>query len=258
MTDTEKLEVKYKERHEDAGILEKVNEIYEIETRHAIIMAIDNFGSANIKKLAKILGKNEATIYYHLKELTKKPEFLKIDQEMTNSHKGIFYELTDLAKKHFSEVKPEVFENVFTKLFDKLSGMTDEEIATFYLDLLKNHPEKEKITLRDRKRVSYNHILENFMLTNLDRNAKALIDGKTPISKRYPIGSLSISSIDMKVSTPKHLFQILKIISEAFAILAHLQEKITQEMNDQKIPEEERIDVHYHIMGGEIAEFGFE
>jgi len=37
-----------------------------------------------------------------------------------------------------------------------------------------------------------------------------------------------------------------------------LKEKIEKEMNSEKIPEAERINMHYHIVGGEIAEFEFE
>ena len=77
------FEVKYKDKKEDKKVLDRIAEIYSIETRHAIIMAIITFGSSNIKRLSKILSKNEATIYYHIKELTKKPEFLRIDEEIT-------------------------------------------------------------------------------------------------------------------------------------------------------------------------------
>ena len=107
------LDVKYKERDLDKETIERINEIYKIETRHAIIMAINTFGSSNIKKLGKILGKNEATILYHIKELTKKPEFIQIDEEQTHSYRGIYYKLTDLSKKVFGEAPSEIMVNIF-------------------------------------------------------------------------------------------------------------------------------------------------
>jgi hypothetical protein len=44
---------------------------------------------------------------------------------------------------------------------------------------------------------------------------------------------------------------ILMVISETFGKLARLEEKFTKEMDKKSIPEEERISVHYHFVGGE-------
>ncbi len=254
----ENLEVKYKEKKIDKQLAARIEEIYSIETRYAIIMAINTFGSSNIKRLAGILDKNEATIYYHIKELTKKPEFLHIDSELTNSLKGIYYKLTDLARENFCEEPHEKIEDIFTKLFDVMKDKTDEEITMFYFNLLAKNPDLDNMGLRDRKRLAYNHILENFMISNLESIAEAVKKGAKPINADYPIGSISIDSIDMKISKPRHLFEILKVISEMYGQLYRLQEKITKEMNDNSIPEEKRITVHYHTVGGEIAEFKFE
>ena len=63
MNKSEKIEVDYKKlKAQGKKILDRVNDVYKVETRYAIIMAINNFGSSNIKKLAKILGKNESQI----------------------------------------------------------------------------------------------------------------------------------------------------------------------------------------------------
>jgi len=251
------LDVKYKGKKEDKKTQERIAEVFNIETRHAIIMAINTFGSSNIKKLSKILGKNEATIYYHIKELIKKPAFLQLDVEMTNSMKGIFYCLTDLALKNFCEEPPEQMEDLFTQLFDLLEKKSDEEIAKFYFDLMAKNPDLGETVQRDRRRISYYRILENFMLTNLENTEKIVLEGKKPLNKKYPMGSISLSSIDMKITSPRHLFEILKTISEMFGKLSRLEEKFETQMNEQKIPEDERIAVHYHMVGGEIAEFKF-
>ena len=97
-----KIKVEYKKlKAQSKEILARVNEVYKVETRYAIILAIRNFGSCNIKKLAKILGKNEATIYHHLQYLTKEPELLVIDNKKTREHRGIYYKLS----KIFSQVQ---------------------------------------------------------------------------------------------------------------------------------------------------------
>ena len=252
------LDVKYKDKKVDKEILERIADVYKIETRHAIIMAIQAFGSSNIKKLAKILNKNEATIYYHIKELTKKPELLRLDEEITHTQKGIFYRLTDLALEHFSEPPIEKMEEVFAKLYDAISDKTDEQIAKFYFDLMAKNPEIGDTAHKDRKRLAYNHILENFMINNLERIEKAVKGGAKPKNKTYPIGSISISMIDLKISKPRHMFEILMIIAEMYGKLYRLQEKFTKEMNAESIPKEDRIDVHYHTVGGELKEFELE
>ncbi|MHA1187612.1 MAG: hypothetical protein ACTSSK_12215 [Candidatus Heimdallarchaeota archaeon] len=62
----------------------------------------------------------------------------------------------------------------------------------------------------------------------------------------------------MKIYSPRQLFEILMVISETFGKLARLEEKFTKEMDKKSISEEERISVHYHFVGGEVAEFEFE
>ena len=251
------LDIKFKDRGYDEKTINRIAEVYNIETRHAIIMAINTFGSSNIKKLAKILSKNEATIYYHIKELTKQPEFLQIDQEMTNSLKGIYYSLTELALRNFCDTHPVEMEDAFTQLYDLLEKKSDEEAAKFYFELMAKNPEIGETAQRDRRRLSYYRILENFMLNNLENTEKIVLAGKKPLNERYPMGSISLSSFDMKISSPKQLFEILKTISEMFGNLARLKEKFEKQMDEKNIPDEERIDVHYHMVGGEIAEFKF-
>jgi hypothetical protein len=252
------LDVIYKDRGYDEKTINRINEVYNIETRHAIIMAINTFGSSNIKRLAKILGKNEATIYYHIKELTKQPEFLQIDQEKTNALKGIYYNLTELALRNFCDTNPESMEDAFTQIFELLDKKSDKDAAKFYFDLMAKNPEIGETAQRDRRRISYYRILENFMLNNLENTEKIVLAGKKPLNERYPMGSISLSSYDMKISSPKQLFEILKTISEMFGNLSRLQEKFDKQMDDENISEEDRIAVHYHVVGGEIAEFKFE
>ncbi|MHA1211245.1 MAG: hypothetical protein ACTSSH_02175, partial [Candidatus Heimdallarchaeota archaeon] len=91
---------------------------------------------------------------------------------------------------------------------------SDEEIATFYYDLMAKNPDLNETVQRDRRTLAYNHILENFMINNIESIDAALKLGEKPKNKRYPIGSISISSIDMKISTPRHLFEILNVITE--------------------------------------------
>ena len=252
------LDVTYKQKKEDKKTITKIDEVYNIETRHAILMAIDTFGSSNIKKLASFLGKNDATIYYHIKELLKEPALLEIDQEITNNQKGIFYKLTDLAIRHFSEAPFEEMNDLFTQLYDVISSKSDQEVENFYFELMAKNPDLGKTAERDRRRFAYNHILENFMLNNIEREEQLILQGFKPLNKNYPIGSLFLNSIDMKIIHPKQFFEVIKIVADMMKKLGELKTKYQKDIIEKSIPDNEQINLRCHFVGGEITEFKFD
>lgn len=259
MNKSEKIEVDYKKlKAQGKKILDRVNEVYKVETRYGIIMAINNFGSANIKKLAKILGKNEATIYHHLKDLTREPELLVVDNKKTRENKGIFYKLSKIAEKNFGGPPLEILETKMQEAYKRILEQTDEEIAHMYMKMISEHPDLGIITDKERRSIAYNHNLENMMLNNMATAEKAFKKGAKPMNVNYPLGSISNFPLDMKISKPRHLFQILSLLTEIAAEFARLKEEIAEEMEKEKIPENQKIDIHYHVVGGEVAEFEFE
>ena len=259
MSKSEKIKVDYKKlKAQRKKTLDRVNEVYKVETRYAIILAINNFGSSNIKKLARILGKNEATIYHHLKDLTREPELLIVDNKKTRENKGIFYKLSKMAERNFGEPPVEILETKMQEAYQKILELTDKEIAQILVKMISNHPDLGNMTEKERRSISYNHNLENIMLNNMETAEKAFKKGYKPKNNKYPFGSISNFPLDMKISKPRHLFQILSLLTEITAKFVRLKEEIAKEMDKEKIPEDQRIDIHYHIVGGEIAEFEFE
>ena len=259
MSKSEKIEVDYKKlKAQGKKILDRVNDVYKVETRYAIIMAINNFGSSNIKKLAKILGKNEATIYHHLKELTKEPELLVVDNKKTRENKGIFYKLSEMAERNFGEPPLETLETKMPDAYKQILDQSDDKITEIYMKMISEHPDVGILTDKERRSIAYNHNLENIMLNNFEKAEKSFKSGAKPKNSNYPFGSISNFPLDMKISKPRHLFQILSMLTEIAAKFTRLKDEIEEEMNEEKIPEDQRIDIHYHIVGGEIAEFEFE
>ena len=259
MNKSEKVRVDYKKlKAQGPKILNRVNEVYKVETRYAIILAINNFGSSNIKKLARMLGKNEATIYHHLKDLTKEPELLIVDNKKTRENKGIYYKLSKIAEKNFGEPPLETLEKGMQEAYKKILEQTDEEITDIYVRMIAKHPDLGTITEKERRSIAYNHNLENIMLNNMEAAEKALKAKVKPKNNSYPMGSISNFPLDMKISKPRHLFQILSLLTEIAAKFARLKEEIAEEMEKEQVTDEEKIDIHYHVVGGEIAEFEFE
>ncbi len=259
MSKSGKFEVDYKKlKAQGKKTLERVNEVYKVETRYAIILAINNFGPSNIKKLARILGKNEATIYHHLKDLTREPELLVVDNKKTRENKGIYYKLSKMAERNFGGPPLEILETKMQEAYEKILEQTDEEIAKMYMKMISEHPDLGNLTEKERRSIAYNRNLENIMLTNMETAEKAFKTGSKPTNENYPLGSISNFPLDMKISKPRHLFQILSFWTEAAAKFAKLKLEIAKEMDKENIAEDQRIDIHYHVVGGEIAEFEFE
>ncbi|MHA1418908.1 MAG: helix-turn-helix domain-containing protein [Candidatus Heimdallarchaeaceae archaeon] len=259
MSKSEKIKVDYKKlKAQGKKILDRVDGVYKVETRYAIILAINNFGSSNIKKLARILGKNEATIYHHLKDLTREPALLEVDNMKTRENKGIFYRLSKMAERNFGEPPVEVLETKMQEAYKKILEQTDEEITQILMKMISEHPDLGNHAEKERRSIAYNHNLENIMLNNLETAEKAFKKGEKPKNKGYPFGSIANFPLDMKISKPRHLFQILGLLTETTAKFARLKEKIAKEMDKEKIADNQRIDIHYHVVGGEIAEFEFE
>jgi hypothetical protein len=259
MSKSDKLEVEYKGlKAIDPKILKRVNDVFKVETKHAIIMVIKNFGSANIKRLAKILVKNEATIYHHLQDLTKEPKLLQIDEEKTRDNKGIFYKLTKISERHFGEPSVEVLETKIVEAYEKILEQSDDNLYDIYIDMLAKHPDIGNQADKERRSLTYNHILENIMVNNLEQAEKAFLENKKPKNLNHPLGSIANFPLDLRISKPRHVFEVLKLFNEMTVKFYKLKEKFEKEMDKEKISDENRINVHYHIIGGEIAEFEFE
>jgi hypothetical protein len=259
MNKEEKVKVRYEKlRSLSEAEKKQIHNAYEIETRYAILMIIDTFGSSNIKKIANLLKKNEATIYYHIKELVQVPELLQIDEEMTRLRKGKFYKLSPLAITNFTDVEESEASEETLQKYDKLIAETDEVVKQILVSMITNHPDIGTLYQKERQKLSYNHITESIMMNNFENAEKAIMDGKKPLNKNYPFGSISNFSVRAKICTVKHLFRFLKVITEFQAEFSKLNTIIGKEMKRDKIAEEEKINLRFNIVGGEISEFYFE
>jgi hypothetical protein len=176
--------------------------------------------------------------------------------------KGKYYRLAEPVQNYFydpgqgeegvAEIRAKV------ERIDKLLKMSDADIYKFHLDMIKNHPEGLLNDIKERQLMAYNHTLENMILNNFKQALTELAAGNMPKNKQYPFGSLSNFALDMQVSSSRHLFEIVKLFTQMQVSFVALKNRIHEEMEIEKIPEEDRIDMHFHIVGGEIAQFEFE
>lgn len=254
-SEKEKIAKKMQQRSEIEKDLEP---LYKVETRYSIVLLILSFGSLNIQRIAKILGKNEATIYHHIKELTKDKSFLKVDEEATMTKKGIYYDLEDKVKEFFREPPIEILEKKLPEKLDDLLTKSNEEISDYYKMIITSSPDLGNNAEKERKKLVFNHTIENFLIYNFKKVENALKEGKEPLNKRYPVGGISNINIDLKVAYHRHFFEFMKEFTKFQVNIHKLQEKINLEIEKEKIPKKELVHLHYHLVGGELTEFSFE
>lgn len=256
--DKKKVEMGYEKiKKLNPEYLYKIRDTQKIETRYAIILAIINFGSLNIKKLAYLLDKNEATIYHHIQQLTKNPNLLIINQEFTQKYRGIYYSLADEVKDYFSEPPKEVMQKRVQATFEDLLKQSDQDIYDFILNSFSAHPDLGNFERRERTQLTYNHILEKIMITNIAEAEKALKAGLKPENKTYPLGTIESIPFDMKINKPRHMIEIMSLFAKTYIEFYKLKERIEEEIKLNDINEENTIDVHFHLVGGELTKFEF-
>ena len=257
-------EIKFKELKLPTGAEKtKIDQIFEVDTRFGIIMAIDSFGSLNIKRLAQILGKNEATIYHHIKWLIEEPELLTLDQQKTLNSKGKYYTLSPLAKNHRvilglttgSDKPDQPEERKGTDKINDLLALPLDKLLQVHKTIALEYTTLESIK-KEKQLMTYNHVLEDIILSNFETAFNMHKAGKKGKNKNYPFGALSNFSLDMKVTSIHHLYRVIQLLTKLTEDFQELKEEISKEIEDTA--EDEIIDLHFHVVGGEVAEFQFQ
>ncbi|MFX1253037.1 MAG: hypothetical protein ACFFCZ_15635 [Promethearchaeota archaeon] len=228
------------------------------ETKYGVVMAIRTFGSLNIKTLARIMGKAESTIFHHVSELLKKPKIIEIDMEKTESKRGKFFKLTEETINRYKEDVDHVFEEKIPTILNDVMNLSPEKFLEQQINDLRDRDYLGTIAKSARRRLSYHHNIENFILNNFERTEEALKKGLIPKRKNFPFGTFNLLYLDMKISSLKHTFQLAQLTAEYFKKLNQLKNEIKSEMDTNNVKEEDRIAVHLHLFGGELAEFEFE
>ncbi len=237
---------------------ERFDDLFENETRYGIVMAIRTFGSMNIKLLSRIMGKTVSTIHHHISEMTKEPEVIVIDKKETTASRGIYYTLSEITSERYPKDKETVFEEEIPTLMERVMQLSDEEMAKVMMYRIINLEDFGKLTKSFKRSMSYYHNIENFIVNSFERSEKALREGLKPKNLQYPFGTVNSIGLDLKVSKPKHVIEISKVMTDFFANLVKLKQKFEKEMDEEGLKEEDRIKVYYHLFGGEITDFEFE
>ncbi|NHJ47743.1 MAG: hypothetical protein FK733_08145 [Asgard group archaeon] len=236
---------------------EKVKRISDNDTQFSILMVIKTFGSANIKILAEIIGKTESTIFHHISELVKAPKVIEIDSDKTEKTRGKYYRLIpELEDKYQRE--DDAHQTEIPELLDKILELSDKEIFEWGIKTIKENRDIEDIKESASRSLNYNFLLNNIVLNSFEKAAKEIQSGKIPVRKGIPFPGFSNLSLNFKVSNPRQIIMISKVINDFFARLVELKKQFQEEMDKAKIKEEDRITSYIQLFAGELGEFLFE
>lgn len=228
------------------------------ETRYGLVMAIKNFGSLNIKTLARLLGKAESTIFHHITELLKEPKIIEIDTEKTEKTRGKYFKLSNnaLSSKRFV-VDDTPFEQQIPEILEKYLALEPEELRKSMLEMVKKE-DNDYYTIADnaRKSLAYHHTIERFIINEIENTTKFFKKKLIP-KQNIPFPTVTNLSMNIKVSSLHHTLLIAKLTIEYFRNLANLKKEIEEEIKLNKISEESIITEYIHVFGGEFGEFEF-
>ena len=189
--------------------------------------------------------------------MLKDPKIIEIDNEKTISTRGIFYKLSKITEKHYPKSSDTVFEEEIPTIFERASKLNSDELSKMMILRMLGQPDLGEMAKKARRAMSYYHNIENFILNNFESAEQALLKGLKPKNLKYPFGSHSLLSMDLKIFKPEQTIEIAAVTSEFFAKIAKLKKKFEAEIRKEKVSEEQQIDVIYYLFGGEISEFEF-
>ena len=235
---------------------EKIQKIADNETQYSILMVVRTFGSANIKTLAEVIGKTESTIFHHISEMIKEPKVIEMDIERTETARGKYYKLIpELLEKYQKD--EEAHQAEIPAVLDELLKMSEKELYNWGIKSVKENKEILSIAKTAKKSLAYKFMINNIILNSFDKAVKNLSEGKEPVRKNIPFPGFSNVSLDMKISSPKHVIKITQLVNEFFVKLVELKTEIQKEMSELDVAEEDRIASYVQLFSGELGEFPF-
>jgi len=188
--------------------------------------------------------------------MLKEPKVMEIDQHKTEKTRGKYYRLIPELEEYYQK-DDEVHQEEIPGLLDKILKMSDEEIYQYGLNLILDNKNSDEIALSAKKSLAENFLLNNIILNSFDKAAKELQKGRIPLRSNIPFPGFSNLSLNLKISSVRHVILISKTVNDFFAKLIDLRKQFNKEMDDLGVQDEDRITSFIQLFSGELGEFPF-
>ncbi|MEA2070671.1 MAG: winged helix-turn-helix transcriptional regulator [Asgard group archaeon] len=205
----------------------------------------------NLKKIAKLIDKPESTTIRYLKRMLN-DELITIDIDETASSWGKFYRLAKPIKYLYDKNKEQMSERnkqEFDELFQYLDR-PEEEIENYAKSkIIKREDEESEINMEIAKRnLTFMHNLEDMILNEFIEAINEFNELQEELDTDFLKKNLSLAPVDILLSNKwteianfKHLLKYYQLFNKFDQEIRQLRKEIIEEMDEKKIPSEDRI-----------------
>ncbi len=232
----------------DPEIEKRLENIVYDEASFGILITLRFYGSLNLKKIAQLIGKPETTTIRHLKHLLEE-NLIDIDAGKTASSWGKFYCLTEPVKAIIAKDDLELQrrEEEIAKELENYKNMTEEQLQEIFIREITSKKSLEQIALRIKYGINFNFNIQKMIINSFIEASNQLSKIREEKGIDYIQKNLILDPADINTTTlfieyskAKHVLAIIEKFIEFHREIYKLQRDILKELDEEKVPEEER------------------
>lgn len=231
--------------------------IYE-EVKNGIIIALEFYNSLNLKRLAELIGRPETTTIRYVKKLLDEG-LIVLDVEKTALDWGKFYKLSDSVISLIEErnIRSKEREKWIFEEMNHLEGKSEEEIRELLARVLFSKENIELDFLKAKQTFEFVSNVQKMIINDALLVANDLIKiynekGLEYMKRNLEIAPSDIESwnVSLKLHSITQMADLVKLFFKWFNELNDFKDKITKEMDEENIPEDQRYEFFlYSFMG---------
>jgi predicted transcriptional regulator len=227
---------------------EKFERVLYDEVSFSILISLRFYGSLNLKKIAQLIGKPETTTIRHLKQLLEE-NLIDIDAEKTASSWGKFYYLTEPVKAIIAKDDLELQrrEEEIAKELEDYKNMSEKQLQELFIREITSKESLEETALRIKYSIDFNSNIQKMIINSFIEASSQLSKIREEKGIEYIQKNLILDPADIntttlfiKYSKAKHVLAIIEKFIVFHREIHKLQRDILKELDEEKVPEEER------------------
>jgi len=239
-------------------IRQKYDEIIYEEAENGIIIALEFYNSLNLKRLAELIGRPESTTIRYVKKLLDEG-LIVLDIEKTASDRGKFYKLSDSVISLIEErkIRSKEREKWIFEEMDHLEERSAKEIRELLTKVLFSKENIELDFQKTKQTFEFASNVQKMIINDATLVVKELVKvynqkGLDYLKRNLDIAPSDIElwNISLKLHSISQMIDLVKLFFKWYNELTDFKDKITKEMDEENIPEDQRYEFFlYSFMG---------
>ncbi len=236
------------------------------ETELGIVTALHWYKTLNLKKISIMINKPESTSLRYIRKL-KDQGIIVFDSEKSEDSWGKFYKLSSHSKTIYDEYMQAIDYQLetYAEEFKEFKSLSEKKLTE---QVLKELFKPEKLASIPASQSYFNFVsnLQNVMINETINEVKEIAKLIEEKGKDIIVENIIVSPMDMsvyvsaiKISKWKHVFMMNELIFSFLDQIDKLKKEIEEEMDKEKIPEDQRSTQFLNIFTGNLdVSFKFE